>query len=102
MWVILTPKGNSNVSLLLGLLWLQSIDVKLYIQKKKIHIGDIKKGEALFQIPCSTTTSEDTRFQASTKNKTNVDESLEEEGIENKDRSSTKGELDNESSNQGF
>ena len=62
MWAFVTPKNNFNVSLLLGLPWLQSVDVKLFIQKKEIHIKDRKKEKAIFQIPYSTTTSEDTRF----------------------------------------
>ena len=102
MWAFITPKDNPNVSLLFGLLWLQSVDAKLYIQKKKIHIGDSKKGKAVFQISCSTTVFENTRFQASTKNKANVDELSEEEDIEHEDGSSTEGESDDESSDQVF
>ena len=62
IWVFVTSKDNSYISLLFGLPWLQSVDIKLFIQKKKIHIRDSKKREALFQISCSTTLSEDTRF----------------------------------------
>ena len=102
MWAFVTPKNNPNVSLLLGLHWLRSIDAKLYIQKKEIHIGDSKKREAIFQIPCSTTASGDTHFQASTKHKANVDESSDEEHREHEDGSSIEGESDDESSDQGF
>ena len=102
MWAFITPKDDPNVNLLLGLLWLQNIDAKLYIQKKEIHIGNSKKGKAVFQIPCSTTAFENTRFQASTKNKANVDELSEEEDIEHKDGSSTEGESADESSDQVF
>ena len=62
IWAFVTPKEKPNVSLLLGLSWLQSIDTRLYIQKKEIHIGDSEKGDVIFQIPCSTTVSEDTCF----------------------------------------
>ena len=62
MWAFVTPKDNPNVSLLLGLPWLRSVDAKLFIQKKEIHIGDSKKGEAVSQIPCSITSSEYTCF----------------------------------------
>ena len=50
MWVFVTPKKNSNVSFLLRLPWLQSVDVKLFIQKKEIYIRDIKKRKAVSQI----------------------------------------------------
>lgn len=62
MWAFITPKEYPNVSLLLKLLWLQSVDVKLFIHKKEIHIKDTKKGEEVFQILFLTTTSENTHF----------------------------------------
>lgn len=40
----ITPKDNPNVSLLFGLPWLRSVDAKLLILKKEIHIRDVKKG----------------------------------------------------------
>ena len=101
MWAFVTPKDNPNVSLLLGLPWLRSVDAKLFIQKKEIHIGDSKKGEAVSQIPCSITSSEDTRFQASGKGRVNVDETSEED-TEHEDEDSSEEESDDESSDQGF
>ena len=59
--------------MLLVLLWLQSVDIKLFIQKKKIYIEDSKKGKFVSQISCSITTSEVTRFQANGKGRVNVD-----------------------------
>ena len=71
--------------MLLGLPWLRSVDAKLYIQKKEIHIRDSKKGEAIFQIPCSTTTFKDINFYANNKNKANIDESSDKEDTEHED-----------------
>ena len=103
MWAFVTPKENPNVSLLLGLPWLRSVDAKLFIQKKEIHIGDTKKGETVSQIPCSTTVSEGTQFQASKKEKIVVDESSEEEDTENNvGDSSSEEESDEEPSDQDF
>lgn len=65
MWTFVIPKDNPNVSLLLRLPWLWSIDAKLFIQKKEIYINKVKKREIVSQIPCSTTFSKDTRFEAS-------------------------------------
>ena len=102
MWAFFTSKDNSNVSLLHGLLWLQNVDVKLFIWNKKIYIRDTKKGEAVFQISCSTTPSEDTRFQANSKSKVDIDKSPEKKNIENRDGDSIEVESDNESFNQSF
>lgn len=79
MWVFVTPKDNPNVGLLLGFPWLRSVDAKLLIQKKEIHIGDVKEGETVFQIPCSTTTSEDTQFDAKKRGKADTEISSDEE-----------------------
>lgn len=103
MWAFVTPKENPNVSLLLGLPWLRSVDAKLFIQKKEIHIGDTKKGETVSQIPCSTTLSEGTHFQASKKDKIVVDKSSE--GGDTKDDvrdTSSEEESDKEPSDQDF
>ena len=62
MWAFVTPKKNLNISLLLELPWFQSIDAKLFIQKKEIYIGNTKKEETVSQIPYSTTLSKDIRF----------------------------------------
>ena len=78
IWAFVTSKDKHNVSLLLGLQWLRSVDAKLFIQKKEIQIGDSKKGGAVSQMPCSITPSEDTRFEASGKGRVNVDETSEE------------------------
>lgn len=69
MWAFVTPNKNLNVSLLLGIPRLWSVDAKLFIQKREIHIGDIKKGKRVSHIPFSTTPFEDTRFQADIKGK---------------------------------
>ena len=103
MWAFVTPKENPNVSLLLGLPWLRSVDAKLFIQKKEIHIGDTKKGEAVSQISCSTTLSEGTQFQASKRDKVVVDESSNGETTEsNIEDISSENESDEESSDQDF
>ena len=49
-----------------------------------------------------TTLSEDTRFQASTKNKTNVNELSKEENKEYEDRDNKELESDDEFSDQSF
>ena len=94
IWVFVTSKDNSYISLLFGLPWLQSVDIKLFIQKEKIHIRNSKKREALFQISCSTILSEDTRFQASNKSKAKIDKSSKEKNTEYKDGNSTELESD--------
>ncbi len=98
IWTFITPKENSHVSLLLGLPWFRSVDTKLFIQKKEIHIGDTKKGEIVSHIPCSTTLFEDTRFQASIKGKAVIDDSSEEDNIKHEDGNSSKEKSDEESS----
>ena len=102
MWAFITPNENPNVSLLLGLPWLRSVDAKLFIQKKEIYIGDIKKGETVSHIPYSTTPSEDAHFQASSKGKAVVDESSEEDDTKNENEDSSEEESDEESSEQDF
>ena len=103
MWAFVTPKENPNVSLLLGLFWLQSVDAKLFIQKKEIHIGDTKKQETISQILYSTTVSKGTQFQANKKEKIVVDESSEEEDIEdNVEDSFSKKESNEELFDQNF
>ncbi len=102
MWAFIIPKENPYVSLLLGSSWLQSIDAKLFIQKKEIHIGDTKKGEIVSHIPCSTTLSEDTCFQASIKGKAVMDESSEEDDTEHENGNSSGEESDEESSEHDF
>lgn len=102
MWAFVTPKENPNVSLLLGLLWLRSVDAKLFIQKKEIHIGDTKKREAVSLIPCTTTPSEDTRFRVSSKGKAVVEESSEEDDTKHENEDSSEEESDEVSSKQDF
>ena len=102
MWEFVTSKDNPNVRLLLGLPCLWSVDVKLFIEKKEIFIEDNKKREAIYQILCSTTLFEDTRFQANSKNKANVNESSEEKNIDQEDGNSIEEESDDESSDQGY
>ena len=87
---------------MLGLPWLWSVDAKLFIQKKEIHIGDIKKREVVSQIPCSTTSSEDTQFEASSKSQIDADESSEEEDIDSSDTYNSDEESEEELSDQDF
>ena len=98
----MTPKGNPNVSFLLGLLWLWSVDAKLFIQKKEIHIGDIKKREVVSQIPYSTTSSKETQLEASSKNQIDADESSEEEDMDSSDTYNSDEESEKELSDQDF
>lgn len=58
--IFVISKDNPNVSFLLRLPWLQSIDAKLFIKKKEIYISNVKKEEIVFQIFCSTTSSKNT------------------------------------------
>lgn len=78
------------------------MDAKLFIQKKEIHIEDIKKGETVSHIHYSTTLSEDTRFQASSKSKTIVDKLFEEDNTEHKNENSFEEESDERSIEQDF
>ena len=68
------------------------MDVKLFIHKKEIYIGDTKKGEAISPIFCFITSSEDTRFQASSKGKAIINDSSEKDDTkyENGDSSEEK------------
>lgn len=92
MFVI--PKDNPNISFLLGLPWLCNVNVQLFIQKKEVHISNIKKREAIFQIPCSIIFSEDTRFDTNDKNKIIADESLKEEDMNISNKYSLYDKLD--------
>lgn len=83
MRVFIIPKENLNVSFLPGLPWLWSVDIKFFIQKKEIHIKDIKKKETVSQIFYLTTLFEGTRFQASRKDKVVIDKSFEGKDIKN-------------------
>ena len=74
--------------MLLVLSWLQSIDVKLFIQKKEIHIGDIKKKEMVSKISYFTISSTDIHFQTSIKNKAIIDNSTEEDNTKHDNRNS--------------
>lgn len=78
------------------------MDAKLFIPKKEIYIRDNKNIEVVFQIPCSTTPSEDTHFQANSKSIVNIDKSSEEEDIKHEDEKSIEVESDKKSSDQGF
>ena len=103
MWAFIMSKENPNVCLLLGLPWLQSVDAKLFIQKKEIHIRNTKKGETVSSIPCSTTVSEGTQFQTSKKEKIVVDKSSEKEDTkDNVGDNSSEKKLDKEPSIQDF
>lgn len=73
-----------------------------FIQKKEINIGDRKKRKAIFHIPCSTLSSEDTCFQASYKNKVIVDELSKKDDIEEENKKSSKEDSDGEFSVQDF
>ena len=96
MWTFVTSKKNPNVSLLLGLPSLQSVDAKLFIQKKEIHIEYTKKGETVSQTCCSITVSEGTQFQASKNKKIVVDKLSEEKDIDNNIGDSSFSEESNE------
>ena len=98
MWAFITFKENFNVSLLLGLLWFWSIDVKLFIQKKEIYIGDTKKREIVSHILCSITPFKNAHFQASSKGKTIVDESSKEDDTEYENKDSSEEKSDKKSS----
>ena len=87
--------------MLLGLPWLRSIDTKLFIQKKEIHIRDSKKKEAVSQISYSITPSEDTCFQSSDKGRANINKTSEKD-IEHEDKVSSEEESDDKSSDKGF
>ena len=54
------------------------------------------------QIPCSTTPSEDTRFEAGSKSEVDADESSEEEDTDASDAYSADEESDEELSGQDF
>ena len=89
IWPLVTPNDNFNVSLLLELPWLQSVNAKLFIQKKEIYIGDIKKREMVSQILYSITPSKDTWFEASSKSEVDEDKSSEEGNTDVSDGYST-------------
>lgn len=63
-----------------------------YSYRKKIFI--LKKGEVVSQIPCSTSSFENTRFKASSQSRIDVDESSKEEDIDNSDIYSSNEESD--------
>ena len=87
---------------MLGLPWLRSVDVKLFIQKKEIYISNIKKEEVVSQILCSTTSSEKTHFEANIKNQIDTDELLKEEDIDNFDTYNSDEESEEELFDQDF
>lgn len=78
------------------------MDAKLFIQKKEICIGDIKKGEAISQILFFITSSEDTCFQASSKGKTIIDDSFKENDAKYKNKDSFEKESDETFFDQDF
>lgn len=102
MWAFVIPKNNPNVSLLLGLPWLRSVDAKLFIQKKEIHIRDIKKRETVFLIPFSITLFEDTQFNAKEKEEVNTNISSNEKNTDDSTKYSSDNELNEDSSDQDF
>lgn len=62
MWAFVISKENPNVSFLVELPWLQSVDTKLFISNNEILIKDIKKGEIVLHISYFTTYSKCTQF----------------------------------------
>ena len=68
--------------------------IKLFIQKKEIHIRDTKTGKAVLQILCSTTSFEDTRFRAGNKTKAIIDNTSTKDDTEHENRDSFKEESD--------
>lgn len=99
---LVTLKDNPNISLLLGLPWFWSVDAKLFIQKKEIHISNIKKREVVSQISYYTTSFEKTQFEADSKNPMNADKSSKEENIDSSDIYNFDEELKEKLSDQDF
>ena len=102
LYAFVTPKDNPNISLLLELLWLWSVDAKLFIQEKEIHIGNIKKREVITQILCSTTFSKKTQFEASCKNQINKDKSSKETDIDSSNIYNSDEKSEKDLSDQDF
>ena len=68
----------------------------------EIYIGDIKKKKVVSQIPCFTTSSKDTQFEAGSESQINADELLEEEDIDSSDIYNFDKKLEEELSDQDF